>query len=130
MISGVSNIIVPVHDQERAKTFWTETIGFEVVVDAPYREERWIEVRSPDGVRLVLSAREEWSRNDRAVPDEVPTSDVMFHCDDVEATYDELSSRGVRFPQPPIRMPFGWWSMFNDTEGNRFALGQMETDER
>ena len=130
MISGVSNIIVAVHDQERARTFWTETIGFEVVVDAPYREERWIEVRSPDGVRLVLSAREEWSRNDRAVPDEVPTSDVMFHCDDVEATYDELSSRGVRFPQPPIRMPFGWWSMFNDTEGNRFALGQMETDER
>jgi catechol 2,3-dioxygenase-like lactoylglutathione lyase family enzyme len=49
MISGVSNVIIPVDDQERAKAFWTETIGFDVVVDAPYGEERWIEVRSPDG---------------------------------------------------------------------------------
>jgi catechol 2,3-dioxygenase-like lactoylglutathione lyase family enzyme len=97
MISGVSNIIIPVDDQGRAKAFWTETIGFEVLVDAPYREERWIEVRSPDGVGLVLSTREEWSR--------------------------------LQFPQPPIRMSFGWWSMFNDTEGNRFALGQTEDDE-
>jgi lactoylglutathione lyase len=130
MISGVSNIFIPVDDQGRAKTFWTETIGFEVVVDAPYREERWIEVRSSDGVRLVLSTREEWSRDDRAVPEDVPTSGVMFRCDDVETTYRELSARGVRFPRPPIRMSFGWWSMFNDTEGNRFALGQTGTDER
>jgi catechol 2,3-dioxygenase-like lactoylglutathione lyase family enzyme len=111
MISGVSNIIVPADDQERAKEFWSETIGFEVVVDAPYREERWIEVGSPDGVRLVLSKREEWSRDDRAVPDEVPTSNVMFHCDDPQATFEELSARGVQFPQPPIHMPFGWWSI-------------------
>ena len=129
MISGVSNIIVPVDDQERAKAFWTDTIGFGVVVDAPYGDERWIEVRSHDGVRLVLSMREEWSRDDRVVPDEVPTSNVMFHCADVETTYRELSARGVRFSQPPVQMPFGWWSMFNDTEGNRFALGQTETDE-
>jgi hypothetical protein len=68
MISGVSNVIIPVDDQERAKASWAETIAFDVVVDAPYGEERWIEVRSPDGVRLVLSMREEWSRDDRVVP--------------------------------------------------------------
>ena len=39
-----------------------------------------------------------------------------------------VPGRGVQFPQPPIRMSFGWWSMFNDTEGNRFALGQAETE--
>jgi hypothetical protein len=133
MISGVSNIIVPADRPGASQEFWSETIGFEVVVDAPYREERWIEVGSPDGVRLVLSKREEWSRDDRAVPEEVPTSNVMFHCDDLRATFEEqsaLSARGVQFPQPRIRMPFGWWSMFNETEGNRFALGQTETDER
>jgi hypothetical protein len=50
----------------------------------------------------------------------------MLRCDDVEKTYQELSGRGVQFPQPAIRMSFGWWSMLND--GNRFALGQMETE--
>jgi predicted enzyme related to lactoylglutathione lyase len=32
----------------------------------------------------------------------------------------------VKFPQPPVQQPFGSWSMFNDTEGNRFALEQTE----
>jgi predicted enzyme related to lactoylglutathione lyase len=52
----------------------------------------------------------------------------MFGCDAVQATYQELSDRGVEFPQPPVRQPFGWWSMFTGTEGNRFALGQTERD--
>jgi predicted enzyme related to lactoylglutathione lyase len=51
----------------------------------------------------------------------------MFGCKDVLATYQELSARGVAFPQPPVQQPFGWWSMFGDTEGNRFALGQDES---
>jgi len=27
-----------------------------------------------------------------------------------------------------IQQPFGWWSMFNVSEGNRFALEQAETE--
>jgi catechol 2,3-dioxygenase-like lactoylglutathione lyase family enzyme len=55
MISGVSKVVIEVHDQDRAKAFWIETMGFELVQDAPYGEERWLEVRSPDqATDLVL----------------------------------------------------------------------------
>jgi len=37
--------------------------------------------------------------------------------------------RGVEFPQPPIEQPFGWWSKYEDQEGNRFALMAGETGE-
>ena len=50
----------------------------------------------------------------------------MFHCDDLKATHAELVALGVEFPEPPSRQSFGWWSMFNDTEGNRFALQMTE----
>ena len=30
-------------------------------------------------------------------------------------------------PQPPLEQPFGSWSMFDDAEGNRFALEQSES---
>jgi len=30
MISGVSKVVIDVGDQERAKVFWTETVGFEL----------------------------------------------------------------------------------------------------
>jgi catechol 2,3-dioxygenase-like lactoylglutathione lyase family enzyme len=55
MIQGASKVVVPVDDQERAKQFWTERMGFAVAVDEPYSDERWIEVVPPDkGVVLVL----------------------------------------------------------------------------
>jgi lactoylglutathione lyase len=122
MIGGVSKVGVDVEDQDRARAFWTRTMGFDVVQDTPYGEdERWLEVRSPDkGVVLILGLR----RGGRPVPPDplLPTSNVFFYADDLDVTYQELAGRGVAFPQPPIDQPFGRWSVFEDTEGNRFAL--------
>jgi lactoylglutathione lyase len=120
MVKGTHQVVLEVEDQGRALGFWTEAMGFELVQDAPYGDERWLEVRTPDGaVTIVLSRRQ--GERPRA-PEELPTSNIMFYCDDLPATYDELKARGVEFPQPPVERPFGWWSMFQDTEGNRFAL--------
>jgi len=128
VISGVSKVVITVGDQERAKAFWTDMMGFELIQDAPYRAERWIEVRSPDRTaNLVLELRTAGSDVGPQVPDELPTSNVMFQCVDLKTTHDELTARGVEFPQPPTEMPFGSWSMFSDTEGNRFALTQTPT---
>src|SRR6266508_5333246 len=91
----------------------------------PVRQERWLEVGSPDrAVNMVLELRGEGTHGQAEVPEHLPTSNVMFRCDDLPATHRELAARGVEFPQPPVQQPFGWWSMFNDTEGNRFALEQ------
>ena len=129
MISGASKVVIDVDDQERAKVFWTDTMGFELAQDTPYGEERWLEVRPPDhAVNLVLNLRADGPGAHGNAPDTLPTSDVMFRCGDLQATYAELSARGVEFPQPPVRQPFGLWSMFNDTDGNRFALEQMEPE--
>jgi lactoylglutathione lyase len=124
VIVGVSKVVIEVDDQARALGFWTETLGFELHQDTPYGEERWIEVRTPDdGLILVLSPRQ---AAPPSVCDTLPTSNVFFCCDDLLKTYDELHSRGVEFPQPPVRLSFGWWSMFQDEEGNRFALHPRE----
>lgn len=128
MISGVSKVVLPVEDQDRAKAFWTQTMGFELAQDAPYGQERWLEVRSPDGVNLVLELGSEGVDTGAQAPEHLPTSNVMFRCEDLSATYEELAARGVHFPQPPVEQPFGWWSMFNDSEGNRFALEQAEAE--
>jgi lactoylglutathione lyase len=121
MIGGVTQVVIEVEDQERAKTFWTETLGFELAQDAPYGEERWLEVRTPDkAVTIVLDVR----KGPRPVPPDpgMPTSNVMFYAESLQQTYEELAARGVDFPVPPVEQPFGWWSVFEDPDGNRFAL--------
>jgi predicted enzyme related to lactoylglutathione lyase len=121
VIGGVIQVVIEVADQDRALAFWTQRLGFELVQDAPYGNERWLEVRTPDkAVTLVLELRQ----GERPTPSHpsLPTSNVMFYAQDLQQTYQELTARGVEFPQPPVRQPFGWWSLFQDSEGNRFAL--------
>jgi lactoylglutathione lyase len=128
VIKGVSKVVIEVDDQARALEFWTQTLGFELHQDTPYGEERWVEVRTPDeALILVLSPR----RGDRASgSDQLPTSNVFFYCDDLAETYHALQTRGVEFPQPPVELSFGWWSMFQDQEGNRFALQPLDEPRR
>jgi predicted enzyme related to lactoylglutathione lyase len=125
VIEGVSQVIVDVEDQDRALKFWTETLEFEVAQDAPYGEAgRWLEVRTPDKATILVLRLRQGDRP--TAPEQLPTSNVFFYCSDLPATYDALRARGVEFPQPPVRQSWGWWSMFEDQEGNRFALHPHE----
>lgn len=124
MITGVGQVIIDVDDQQRAKAFWTEVIGFEVETDAPYGEERWIEVAPPDGKPLLVLSQRRAGGTRRDVSKDLPHSPVFFTCKDIEATHRELSERGVTFTTRPTRMPFGWWAVFEDNEGTRYALRQ------
>jgi predicted enzyme related to lactoylglutathione lyase len=127
MINGVSQVVVPVGDQERAKEFWTSVIGFELRTDAPYGDGgRWIEVAPPEGGPLLVLSTRPAEEPRPEVPEELPHSPVFFTCGDIEQTHRELSERGVHFPTPPTKMDFGWWAQFEDEEGTRYALGQRE----
>lgn len=119
MALRISKVRVGVVDQERARRFWVETIGCEVVQDARYGNERWLEVRLPDGVVLVL---ERHAGPDESASPGQPNTAVFFGCDDVDATWRDLVGRGVSFVQEPTDMPFGRWALFEDGEGNRFPL--------
>jgi len=124
MIRGIHQVVLEVEDQDRALDFWTKTMGFELAQDEPYGDERWLEVRTPDkSVTVVLSLRQ---GKRPTAPETLPTSNIFFYCDDLPQTYEELRSRGVEFPQPPVEQLFGWWSMFEDLEGNRFGLTPRE----
>ena len=126
MISAVDKVSINVRDQDSARRFWVETMGFSLVTDEPIGEEssgaRWIEVRPPQGdVTLVLySLTFDTSKLGSLSP-------VLFTCDDIRKTYQELAALGVEFPDPPGRTSWGWWATFTDNEGNLYGLGQRST---
>ena len=126
MISGVSKVVVPVDDQARAKDFWVDRLGFDLRRDESYGDDRWIEVSPPgQDLRLALTRRPPHEAPQK-LPDQLPHSPVFFNSADIEQTYRELTDHGVDFPMPPARQHFGWWALFADPDGTRYALGQWD----
>ncbi len=123
MITGVRSVGVYVSDQDRAKRFWSETVGFEVLQDAPMGEDegaaRWIEVAPADRSIILVPFTPEGQENLIG-----NFSNVIFHCDDIHATYEDLAGKGVEFPDAPREEFWGWWATFKDPDGNTYGLGQ------
>src|SRR5687767_12208340 len=118
MIQKIATAAVYVEDQQKAVTFWTEQVGFEVHREKPMGPDaRWIEV-GPAGAAscLVLYPRlmmDDWQERKPS---------IVFECENVQQTFEELRARGVHFPQEPTAMPWGAFAMFEDTEGNWYGL--------
>ena len=124
MITRVAKIYLEVDDQAAAMDFWTDKMGFQVITDQTFGDERWIEVQPPCQDLVLVLVRGQATVDRRDVPDNLPHSNVFFDCDDIEMTHRELVEHGVRFTLAPSRQHFGWWSLFEDHEGTRFALSQ------
>lgn len=118
----VYSVGIHCRDQDRAKRFWTEAMGFEVVRDDPMGPEggpRWIEVKPPaQDVRLVLYTPE---GSEHLIGQ---FSNVLFETDDIHAAHEELTAKGVVFTTPPEKAPWGrWWAQFQDPDGNSYGFG-------
>lgn len=119
---------VIVDDQEKAKVFYTEVLGFLLAKDFPAGEHHWLTVVSaedPDGVELLLEpdANPASRVYQRALFDEsIPAA--AFASADVQAEYERLRELGVRFPQPPLPMGPTVMAVFEDTCGNLIQLYQ------
>ncbi len=113
----VMTVSVPVSDQEQAKDFYVETLGFELLVDNSWREGmRWIEV-APEGSATSLMLVS-WS--DSLLPSLYRI--VVIATDDIQATHEELVAKGVFFDLPPTELCNGTQAMFRDPDGNALVL--------
>jgi catechol 2,3-dioxygenase-like lactoylglutathione lyase family enzyme len=119
---------VMVDDQEKALKFYTEVLGFELKSDMPIGEYRWLTVTSPDrpnGIELVLEpmgfppAREYQQALFAAG---IPIT--AFLSDDIQAEYQRLKARGVKFRSEPRSMGAITSVLFEDTCGNLINLVQ------
>jgi catechol 2,3-dioxygenase-like lactoylglutathione lyase family enzyme len=118
-VTGIKVVSVPVSDQDRAKAFYVDTLGFEVRVDTRFGpDQRWLEVAppgSPTSLTLVT-----W------FPAMPPGSvqGLVLETDDVRAFFAELSARGVTFRQPVEEAPWGMFTVVDDPDGNGLVISQ------
>ena len=117
-----------VDNQEQALRFYTEVLGFNVKMDIPAGEFRWLTVVSPDepdGTELLLepNANEAAATFQCAMYEQgIPLS--SFAVDDIEAEHARLKSLGVKFTTQPTDVGGAVVAAFDDTCGNLIQISQ------
>src|ERR1700733_1787015 len=111
-----------VRDHDRSLQFYVDKLGFSVVADTRFEfAGRWVAVAPPDGSAiLALVAPKRGSENYKHIG---RSTQIAFVSEDINATFELWSSRGVRFHHPPQKSLFGGASAtFSDADGNTFEL--------
>ena len=118
-----------VDDQDKALGFYTETLGFVKKTEMPAGEFKWLTVVSPedpDGVELLLEPSDHPAVKpfrEAIVADGIPYT--SFAVGNVQAEYERLSARGVKFVQQPTSMGPVTTAVFDDTCGNLIQIAAM-----
>ena len=85
-----------VRDHDRSLQFYVDKLGFSVVADTRFEfAGRWVAVAPPDGSAiLALVAPKRGSENYKHIG---RSTQIAFVSEDINATFELWSSRGVRF---------------------------------
>ncbi|HVN18094.1 MAG TPA: SpoIIE family protein phosphatase [Dongiaceae bacterium] len=119
-------VIIYVRDQDRALHFYTEKLGFRVVIDHRFADGiRWIEVAPADGnAHLGLALLPPDDDPEKLIR---PEALIWFITEDVHRKYDEWRARGVQFRYPPEVPKWGGiHTRFDDPDGNSFGLAGFD----
>ncbi|AYY12096.1 glyoxalase [Actinobacteria bacterium YIM 96077] len=116
-ITQIRTLTVPVSDQDQAKDFYVETLGFDLVADNTMEPMRWLEV-APKGATtsVVLGLH----------PDMTPGSQrgVLLVTSDIDTDCKRLRQAGVEL-DGPVEQPWGRQATFSDPDGNAFVLSAI-----
>ena len=130
MITGVGTVSVFVSDQDRAKEFYTNVLGFELRTDAPLypgATARWVAI-APAGAKtevILYLPDENWEHYQQTVG---KSQALTFEVSDIAALYQELKAKGVTFLEEPDVQPWGTFAAIQDSEGNSLILVEQPQD--
>jgi predicted enzyme related to lactoylglutathione lyase len=108
---------VPVSDQERAKLFYRDVLGFELIREEPMGPGKWIQL-APKGCSTTI-ALVGWFEGMK--PGNL--QGVMVNTDDIDQDHRELSARGLEISKIE-QQPWGRFAMFKDPDGNGWIIRQ------
>jgi catechol 2,3-dioxygenase-like lactoylglutathione lyase family enzyme len=134
MITKMSHVSIFVLDQQSARKFYVEKLGFKIVTDAPMGEGMtWLTVCPPEQPDLEITLMaitegmmftKETAEQMRNLVKKGTFGFGVFECNDIYATYEELLAKGVEFRKKPTKEFYGVEALFKDDSGNWFSLGQ------
>jgi catechol 2,3-dioxygenase-like lactoylglutathione lyase family enzyme len=130
MITNISLITVYCLDQDKARQFYVDFLGFEPEVDITMGEGfRWVTIKHPAQPEIEVTLMTPGPPLDPDAADFVrrqlekgQMGGLGLSVDDCHKTYEELVAKGVTFLQEPSDRPYGIEAVMRDNSGNWLVL--------
>jgi glyoxylase I family protein len=119
---------IMVDDQDKARKFYTDVLGFKVKHNIPMGQYKWLTVVSPEGpddleLSLEPNANPAAQAFQKAMFDQgIPLN--SFESNDIQADFKRLKSLGVAFTKEPTKAGPVIVAVLSDTCGNLIQLHQ------
>ncbi|MEY9979246.1 VOC family protein [Lysinibacillus sp. RC79] len=125
MINKVGQIMLYVNNQDEAKEFWTEKVGFSVISEEDNGQGmKWIEIAPTKEAetKIILHNKELIAKMQPEM--NLGTPSLMFFSEDIDKLYNDLLNKNIIVGEI-VNMPSGRVFNFADNENNYYAI--MET---
>jgi len=130
MITNVSLVTVYCLDQDAARDYYVDVLGFEPRTDITMGEGfRWVTVGHASQPELEVTLMTPGPPLEPDAADFIrrqlgkgQMGGLGLRVDDCRKTYDELSALGVEFVQEPSERPYGVEAVMRDVSGNWLVL--------
>ena len=117
MLKKIEVISIPVKDQDKAIEFYVNKIGFKLLVDVPFDEDkRWVQLGISEKNETTIALVDD---SEKMSPGHL--QGLVLYAEDIEETTKELKDRGVDI-SPVEKTPWGKFVYFNDVDGNAWAI--------
>jgi catechol 2,3-dioxygenase-like lactoylglutathione lyase family enzyme len=135
MIQRLSHTSIYVLDQEAARDFYVNKLGFEVRDDHTMDNGfRWLTVgtKTQPDLNLILmkvdgpNVKPDVAKTLRDLLERGIMNGGVLHTSDCRKTYEELRSKGVEFIQPPTERFYGIEALMKDNSGNWFSMTESK----
>ena len=130
MITNISLVTVYCLDQDQARDFYVDVLGFQPGTDVAMGDGfRWVTVSHPNQPELQITLMVPGPPLDADAADFVrrqlgkgQSGGLGLQVDDCHKTFEELRAKGVEFLQEPADRPYGVEAVMRDNSGNWLVL--------
>ncbi len=139
MVTKITHVSIFVLDQQSAYDFYVNKLGFKVNTDAEMGEKgRWLTVTPPEqpDIEIILMGIDSGMVCDKDSAEKMREliaagtfGYLVFECDNILATYEELKAKGVHFKKAPAKEFYGYSAVLEDDSGNWISLSEKSKTE-
>jgi len=118
-IKGIGFVAIPVADVARARKFYEDVLGLDVVEEM--MSGQWVEYAIGNDTLAIANVGEQWTPSDQGTA-------AAFEVEDFNEAIKRLNNQNVRFASLPFETPCCHMAVVQDPDGNKLIIHKLKPE--